>query len=121
MIKKVKFTTIPVTNQKRAVEFYTEKVGFSVFTDQPFSDEQRWIELRVAGCDTHLVLFTPDEHRSWIGRFSNVSFACDDLERTYEELRQRGVEFTEPPTRQDWGSYALFRDPDGTTFCLSDC
>lgn len=119
MMKKIKFASIPVTDQKRALEFYTNKLGFSIYTDQPFSGEQRWIELKIAGSDTHLVLFTPDAHRSWIGGFLNVTFACDDVEATYRELKERGVEFVQPPQKQEWGTYALFKDPDGSTFCLS--
>src|SRR6185503_8004720 len=45
MIKAVKFVNVPVTDQQRALEFYTNKLGFRVVTDQPFNDKQRWIEL----------------------------------------------------------------------------
>ena len=120
MIRQVKFVSIPTSDQKRALEFFTEKVGFEVYTDQPFGDDQRWIELKVPGASTRVVLFTPEPHRPWIGGFSNITFACDDVQRTYEEMSARGVEFATPPTRQPWGTYALFRDPDGTTFCLSE-
>ena len=119
MIKKLKFASIPVTDQQRALEFYTEKLGFSVYSDQPFSDEQRWIELRVDNGGTSVVLFTPEAHRGWIGGFSNITFACDDVQKTYERLTALGVEFLHPPKHEPWGSYTLFKDPDGTTFCLS--
>ena len=52
MIRGVKFASIPVTDQDRAIGFYTEKVGFRLVTDQPFTDEQRWIELGIPGADT---------------------------------------------------------------------
>src|SRR5262249_35173695 len=45
MIRGVKFVSIPVTDQDRALKFYTETLGFRLVTDQPFSPEQRWIEL----------------------------------------------------------------------------
>jgi len=38
---------IPVSDQDRALDFYTEKLGFTIITDQPFDDKQRWIELRM--------------------------------------------------------------------------
>ena len=47
MIKQVKFVSIPVEDQDRALDFYTEKLGFTIITDQPFDEKQRWIELRV--------------------------------------------------------------------------
>ena len=52
---------IPVRNQDALLKFYTEKLGFKVATDQPFSEKQRWIELQIPGADTRFVLFTPDD------------------------------------------------------------
>jgi predicted enzyme related to lactoylglutathione lyase len=119
MITHVKFVGIPVSDQARALKFYTEQLGFEVATDQPFNDKQRWIELRVGHSSTGVVLFTPEGHENRIGTFFNGSFACDDVEATYRQLRQRGVEFTAEPARQPWGTYATFRDPDGNQFVLA--
>ncbi|HEX4684079.1 MAG TPA: VOC family protein [Gemmatimonadaceae bacterium] len=119
MIKGIKFASIPTTDQDRALAFWTEKMGFVVATDQPFNEHQRWIELRIKGADTHVVLFTPDEHKARIGQFSNITFYSDNVEKTYEELTARGVEFTAPPKRADWGTAAIFKDPDGNVYVLS--
>lgn len=118
MIKGIKFASIPVTDQDRALAFYTEKLGFAVATDQPFDDKQRWIELRIPGAPTRVVLFTADGHEDRIGTFQNLSFEADDVARTYEELARRGVEFAGPPKAEDWGTYAIFKDPDGNAFVL---
>ena len=46
-------------------------------------------------------------------------FECDDIRTTYEELRGRGVEFTEEPTLQSWGGIqAQFKEQDGNGFVL---
>ena len=119
MIKAVKFASIPVRNQDIALEFYTAKLGFSVATDQPFGPKQRWIELRIPGADTRLVLFTPDGHEDRIGSLSNVTFLADNVQRTFEELSSRGVEFPTPPESMPWGTYATFKDPDGNQFVIS--
>lgn len=118
MIKSIKFASIPVTDQDRALAFYTEKLGFTVFTDKPFDGKQRWIELRIPGAQTGVVLFTADGHEDRIGSFQGISFVADDVTRTYEELTQRGVEFAGPPQNQEWGTYAIFKDPDGNAFVL---
>jgi catechol 2,3-dioxygenase-like lactoylglutathione lyase family enzyme len=110
---------MPVRDQDAALAYFTERLGFEVATDQPFDETQRWIELRIPGADTRLVLFTPEEHRNRIGTFSNIAFVADDVERTYRELRARGVEFTGPPQSAEWGTSAIIRDPDGNTFALS--
>ena len=119
MIKGIKFASVPVTDQDRALSFYTEKLGFRILTDQPFDGKQRWIELSIPGCETGLVLFTPDGHRDRIGTFSAISFLCDDVQKTYEELSARGVEFTAPPTKQAWGTFTIFKDQDGNQFVMS--
>lgn len=119
MITQLKFVSIPVSDQDRALAFYTEKLGFDISTDQPMGPGKRWIELRIASAGTRVVLFTSDGQEDRIGSFFNGSFACDNVEATYRQLSQRGVEFIEPPTVQPWGSFAKFRDPDGNTFVLS--
>ena len=119
MIKGVKFVTIPVRDQQQALEFYTGKLGFSVLTDQPFDDKQRWIELGVPGSETRIVLFNVPNLESMIGNFSNVVFWTADVQKTYEELSGRGVEFVMPPKKEAWGTTCIFKDLHGTQFVLS--
>ena len=119
MIKGVKFASIPVADQDRALAFYTEKLGFKVATDQPFDDNQRWIELKTPAGDARVVLFTPDEHRDRIGTFSHVAYWTDDVEKTYEELHAKGVEFVKAPEKADWGTAAIFKDSEGNVFVMS--
>jgi predicted enzyme related to lactoylglutathione lyase len=119
MITQMKFVGIPTTDQDRALEFYTEKLGFEVSTDQVFNEKQRWIELRIANSPTRVVLFTPEGHENRIGTFFNGSFACDDVPATYRQLKARGVTFVQEPQKQPWGEFAMFEDPDGNQFVLS--
>ena len=118
MIKSVKFVSIPVRNQDKALDFYTKKLGFQIVTDQPFGP-QRWIELRIPGADTQVVLFTPQGQEDRIGTFTGMSYATDSVQKTYDELTARGVEFSQPPKKESWGTSAIFRDADGNTFVLS--
>lgn len=119
MIKQIKFISIPVADQNRALDFYTDKLGFTIITDQPFDEKQRWLELRIPKAETRVVLFTPPGDEQRIGTFMNVSFACDDIDGTYEQLRARGVEFEGPPEKQPWGTYAKFKDSEGNLFVVS--
>ena len=120
MIKHIKFVTVPVADQNRALEFYTEKLGFTIITDQPFDEKQRWIELRVPKAETRVVLFTMDGDEKRIGSMMPATFACEDIEQTYNELSARGVEFMGAPQKQHWGSYAMFKDSEGNRFVLSE-
>jgi catechol 2,3-dioxygenase-like lactoylglutathione lyase family enzyme len=119
MIKAIKFANVPVTNQDRALEFYTKKLGLRVITDSPFNDKQRWIELGIPRAETKLVLFTAPGQDKLIGGLMNVTFSADDVEATAKEMKARGVEFVQEPQRADWGTSAIFKDPDGNQFVLS--
>ena len=59
------------------------------------------------------------ENGEGIGTFQRVSFLADDVEATWRELAKRGVEFTQEPKTESWGTAAGFKDPDGNTFVLS--
>jgi predicted enzyme related to lactoylglutathione lyase len=118
MIRGIKFASVPVTDQDRALAFYTEKLKFRLLTDQPFNDHQRWIELGIPGADSRLVLFRFDNGPQ-PGTQMNITFWSDDVESTARELKERGVEFTMEPTKAPWGTAAKFKDLDGNTFVLS--
>jgi catechol 2,3-dioxygenase-like lactoylglutathione lyase family enzyme len=106
MFRGIKVTSIPVSNQDRAPAFYTEKLGFRLLTDQPFSDEQR-IVLFQFGDD-----FKP-------GGQMNVTFPADDVEDTVRRLKGQGVTITMEPQHAEWGTAAGFQDLDGNRFILS--
>jgi len=74
MIKGVKFVTIAVRDQERALEFYTSKLGMRVITDSPFDGTQRWIELGIPRASTKIVLFTSPGFEQLIGKFQNITF-----------------------------------------------
>ncbi len=119
MIKRIKFLGVPVRDQERALAFYTGKLGFQVFTDQPFNDAQRWIELSIPGAETRLVLFTPQGQEDRIGSFINTAWEVDNIQQTYEQLSAAGVEFKGPPEKQPWGSFLIMKDSEGNSICLS--
>ena len=119
MIKRIKFLGIPVKDQDRALSFYTEKLNFRVLTDQHFSPSQRWIELTIPGAETGIALFTPEGHEDRVGTFVNSSWEVNDIDKTYAELRDRGVEFAGPPEKQPWGSFLKMKDSEGNQIVLS--
>jgi catechol 2,3-dioxygenase-like lactoylglutathione lyase family enzyme len=118
MIKAMKFVGVPVGDQQRALEFYTQKLGFRIVTDQPFDGEQRWIELGVGKSGTGIALFTPPGHQDRIGTFTGISFTADDVQATCRELAAKGVVFVREPREEEWGTSAIFADPDGNQFVL---
>ena len=71
--------------------------------DEPMGPEAHWIEVAPIDAETRLVLFTPPGMEDRMGTFANVIFECDDSGATYDELRGRGVEFSEEPNERPWG------------------
>jgi uncharacterized glyoxalase superfamily protein PhnB len=125
VITNARFVSLSIRDQQKALEFFRDLLGFEVLVDQPMGEEQggpRWIEVCPPDGQTHVVLFAPDEQQDRVGGFSNVWFDCDDLDRTYQELSARGVEFPVPPSVADWdpsSRWAQFKDPDGNLYGLS--
>src|SRR4029434_7785276 len=107
MIKQVKFVSIPVADQNRALDFYTDKLGFTIITDQPVDEKERCIKLLIPKAETRVVWVTREGDEKRIGSFMNMSYTCDDIDKTYEELKKRGVEFEGPTQKQPWGTYHM--------------
>jgi predicted enzyme related to lactoylglutathione lyase len=118
MIRKLKFTGIPVRDQDRALNFYVNTLGFMLQTDQPFGPGMRWIEVRPPKGESGLALFTPPGQEDRIGTFVGISFECDDVQKTFEELSAKGVEFAKPPTAESWGVVAIMKDSEGNQIVL---
>lgn len=121
MIRRIKFVGIPVRDQDRALDFYVNTLGFQLVTDQPMGGGglgKRWIEVKPPKGDTGVALFTPDGHEDRIGTFANTSWECDDVEKTYEELKAKGVQFEEPPKKQPWGTFTIMKDSEGNRIVL---
>jgi len=119
MIRKIKFSSIPVSDQDRALDFYVNTLGFTLITDQAMGPGQRWIEIRPPKGDAGIALFTPPGHESRVASFTGISMECDDVEKTYEELRAKGVEFAKPPKKESWGVSAILKDSEGNQIVLS--
>jgi predicted enzyme related to lactoylglutathione lyase len=122
MISGIGKVVVPVDDQERAKEFWVDRVGFELRRDESFGDE-RWIEVGPSTGGPVLVLSRrlpgePNRERPDQLPHSPVFFTCADVEATYRELTERGVEFPLPPQQQHFGWWSLFVDPDGTRYAL---
>jgi lactoylglutathione lyase len=118
MIRKIATAAVYVEDQQQALRFWTEQVGFTVHRERPMGPEARWIEVGPAGAESCLVLYPRAMMEDWAERKPSIVFECDDVGKSYEEMRGRGVEFTQPPQALPWGPFAVFIDPEGTWFGL---
>jgi uncharacterized glyoxalase superfamily protein PhnB len=124
-----------VHDQEEALAFYTQKVGMEVRMDVtlPEMGNFRWLTVGPAGQpDFALVLMaipgppvmdaeTAAQVRALMakGFAGTVFLATDDCRASYEELKARGVEFTEEPEERPYGIDSGFRDPSGNSLRLT--
>lgn len=133
---KIGTTQVWVHDQDEALEFYTKKLGMEVRSDVtlPEMGDFRWLTVSPPGQeDIAIVLMaipgppvmderTAEEVRSLMakGFAGTVFLVTDDCQKSYEELRSRGVEFTETPEERPYGIDCGFRDPSGNSFRLTE-
>jgi predicted enzyme related to lactoylglutathione lyase len=121
MIRGIHQVVLEVEDQDRALDFWTKTMGFELAQDAPYGDE-RWLEVRTPDKSVTVVLSLRQGERQTALEMlptSNISFYCDDLPKTYEELRSRGVQFPQPPVEQPFGWWSMFEDLEGNRFALT--
>jgi catechol 2,3-dioxygenase-like lactoylglutathione lyase family enzyme len=129
MLKSLTNVNVWVHDQDEALAFYTEKLGLELRSDVtvPEMGNFRWLTVGVPGQeDVAIVLMAvpgppvfEEETSSKLkdlvakGAAGGLFFETDDVDGTFKELRDRGVEFSQEPTDQPYGRDAGFRDPSG--------
>jgi predicted enzyme related to lactoylglutathione lyase len=125
-----------VHDQDEALAFYTDKLGWEVRADVtlPELGDYRWLTVGPPGQEDVAVVLNAipgppvmdeesAEHiktlmaKGWLG---SVFLQTDDCRASYEELKARGVEFTEAPEERPYGIDAGFRDPSGNSIRLTE-
>jgi predicted enzyme related to lactoylglutathione lyase len=111
---------VPVSDQDRALEFFTETLGFEKRTDVPFGDGMRWIEVAPAGAATTVALAPPPEGAPAKLEGGCVSFASDDIDADHADLKAKGVDVDEAVSRMGDPVPPMFwfSDPDGNRYLV---
>lgn len=134
MITRLSHACIYVLNQKEAYDFYVNKLGFTVHTDAPMGEDLRWLtvcppgqpDLEISIMEIRESMMFSKESAEKLkdlvrqGTFGFGVFECTDIYATYEELKAKGVEFSKAPTKEFYGTEALFKDNSGNWFSLSE-
>jgi catechol 2,3-dioxygenase-like lactoylglutathione lyase family enzyme len=124
VLTNIMYVTIYVTDQDRALKFYTEGLGLEKRVDYPGPDG-RFLTLGVADSPVEILLWA---HASASGqpieappgRVPGPLFLeSEDLRKDVEVLRQRGVTFDQPePEDYPFGVRIEAVDPDGNRISL---
>lgn len=127
---KIASTHLWVHDQDVALKFWTERVGMEVREDVTLPEENfRWLTVGPPGQDdVSIVLMAvpgppvmDSDTRERVLELTAKGFAgtvfltTDDVQKTYEELTARGVDFNEPPNERPYGIDSGFRDPSGNS------
>jgi catechol 2,3-dioxygenase-like lactoylglutathione lyase family enzyme len=122
MISHLHSASVAVSDQTKAVEFYTKVLGWEVKVDAPMGPDERFVTVAPPGAQTQLAL----SPAAWFGKesatggFTGISFITFDIDETYKTLTERGVKFKNPPETMPWGDRATwFYDQDGNEFFLN--
>jgi catechol 2,3-dioxygenase-like lactoylglutathione lyase family enzyme len=129
MLKQLTHVNVWVHDQDEALDFYTKKLGLELRDDVtvPEMGNFRWLTVGLAEQpDVALTLMavpgppvfdaaTAEQLKNLMakGAAGGLFVSTDDCQATYQELKSRGVEFTEEPTQRPYGIDAAFRDPSG--------
>ena len=124
-----------VHDQDEALAFYTEKLGMEVRVDVTMAEmgNFRWLTVGAVGQpDVAIVLMaipgppvmdddTAEQVRALMAKgFAGTIFlATEDCLASYEELKHRGLEFSEEPEERPYGIDCAFRDPSGNHIRLT--
>jgi predicted enzyme related to lactoylglutathione lyase len=120
MIASIKTVAVYVSDQKEALRFYTEKLGFEVRRTESMGPDGTWVEVAPRGAVSRVVICPRTLMKDWECRRPSIMFGCEDTEATYRELSRRGVKFTQVPKRMPYGTFAQFVDLDGNEFVLTE-
>lgn len=118
-ITQVGRVIVPVSDQERALAFYTGVLGLEKRMDVPMGEADRWIEVAPKGQQTSIAISRPPEG-SPIGIQTGLSFATTDADADHAALKAAGVDVDEAVMR--WGDPVppmfAFRDPDGNSLLI---
>jgi len=126
MIKNISHSSVYVLDQDDALDFYVQKLGLEVKTDADLGF-MRWLTVNVPGDpDREILLEKPgppamdeaaaEQVRDLLTKGAlglGFILQTDDCQKTYEELKAKGVEFTQEPVERFYGTDCALRDPFG--------
>lgn len=113
MLKKVIYVALMVSDQDKALDFYTTILGFEKRVDAPTATGSRFVTIGVPGQDFELMLWPGTPATAAFGS-AVYTIEVDDCRKAFDTLTARGVQFqSEGVLEFPWGFVARFKDRDG--------
>jgi lactoylglutathione lyase len=120
MITKIATAAVYVEDQQKAIDFWTNQVGFEVRLERQMGPQAKWIEISPKGAESRIVIYPKSMMQDWAERKPSIVFECGNVGEAYAEMRARGVEFQQEPQEMPWGPFAIFLDTESNWFGLRE-
>ena len=119
-VKMINTVVVPVSDQDRLVEFYTESLGLEKRVDIPFGNGYRWVEVAPQGADTTIALAPPPEGKPSGSKETGIGLFTEDIDAYHSELKAGGVDVDPEVSRMGDPVPPLFwlRDPEGNSLMV---
>ena|SRR5688572_21979186 len=125
MKQRITHIAIVVSDYDEAIQFYTEKLNFTVVEDTPLSSTKRWVLISPPGsdgCQLLLAKASNTEQQSRVGNQTGgrvfLFLHTDDFWRDYKSMKEKGISFVREPAEETYGMVAVFRDLYGNLWDL---
>jgi len=125
MYQRIAHIALVVKDYDEAIDFYVDKLDFTLLEDSKISDEKRWVMVAPPGakeCCLLLAKAANEEQARSIGSQTGgrvfLFLFTDDFERDYQKYLERNIKFVRPPHNYDYGRVAVFEDLYGNMWDL---
>ena len=125
MKQRIAHIAVVVKDYDEAIEFYTEKLDFSLIEDTKLSEEKRWVIVAPKGAKECCLLLSKAANKEQEKSIGNQTggrvflfLFTDNFQRDYEKMLERGIKFIRPPEQMDYGKVAVFEDLYGNLWDL---
>ena len=120
-VSKINTVVVPVSDQERAIAFYTKVLGLEKRADIPMGNEYRWVEVAPAGAETSIAIVPPPPGKPTGNVETGIGLYTDDIDAYHADLRASGADVDDEISRMGGPVPPLFwlRDPDGNTLMVA--
>ncbi len=117
MKQNIAHIALVVKDYDEAIQFYTEKLDFTILEDTKLNETKRWVMVAPPGAEECCLLLakaTNEEQLATVGNQTGgrvfLFLYTDDFERDYNKMISRGINFVRPPKKEAYGTVAVFED-----------
>lgn len=125
MKQHIAHISLLVSDYDEAINFYTQKLNFTLIEDTPISDDKRWVRVAPAGsreCCLLLAKASSDEQKKFVGNQTGgrvfLFLYTDNFERDYQNLIRENIQIVRAPKQENYGTVAVFADLYGNLWDL---